>query len=163
MPEPTPYISQCLGERTRARVVSVENRMAIILKKKGGKWWSSKREEGKDRGTGQSKHVSVDWNRGLKVRIVRTICVDRKSTLWPRFQIKIKKPQLEGWGETTVNNNDGAHSIVIMGGAFTFYWNEGCNTEPLHRTGVYTRPTPKLGRKNESIGELCVQQDSNCI
>jgi len=36
MPEPTPYLSQCLGERTRARVVSVENRMAIILKKKGG-------------------------------------------------------------------------------------------------------------------------------
>jgi|TARA_B110000208_G_scaffold173074_1_gene216617 hypothetical protein len=35
MPEPTPYLSQCLGERTRARVVSVENRMAIILKKKG--------------------------------------------------------------------------------------------------------------------------------
>ena len=36
MPEPTPYLSQCLGERTRVRVVSVENRMAIILKKKGG-------------------------------------------------------------------------------------------------------------------------------
>lgn len=34
MPEPTPYLSQCLGERPRARVVSVENRMAIILKKK---------------------------------------------------------------------------------------------------------------------------------
>ena len=95
--------------------------------------------------------------------IVNRACVDRKTTLRTNFQIKIKKPQLEGWGETTVNNNDGAHSIVIMGGAFTFYWNEGCNTEPLHRTRVYTRPTPKLGRKNESIGELCVQQDRNCI
>lgn len=141
MPEPTTYLSQCLGERTRARVVSVENRMAIILKKKGGKWWSSKREEGRARGTGQSKHVSVDWNRGLKVRIVRTICVDRKSTLWPRFQIKIKKPQLEGWEETTVNNND-LPSYYLWGGRFYIFleWGVQHRASAPHQSLHQTQP-----------------------
>lgn len=56
-------------------------------------------------------------------------------------------------------NNDLRVRIIYMGGRdFTFSWKMGCNTEHLHRTRVYTGSIPKLGRKNERIGELFVQQ-----
>lgn len=58
--------------------------------------WSAREAKKEKTEEPAAKHVSVDWNRSLKVRVVRAACVDHKWALRLRFQIKITKPQLKG-------------------------------------------------------------------